>query len=108
MTLQKATAQTVESILVQRRSQARLVEPSEVFGCFACPLLSQGGLIKTTPSSFHLPPVSMPTTTSLHRPEAAISGYVASLSRLAGSMCSISHRHFAYDLVASGFTTLNK
>ena len=49
------------------------------------PVLSRGGLIKTTPSSFHLPPVSMPTTTSLHRPEAASSGNVASLSRLAAT-----------------------
>ena len=79
--LQKATAQTVESILVQRRSQARLLDRTRCLGASRALALARS-LIKTTPSSFHLPPVSMPTTTSLHRPGAASSVCVASLSRL--------------------------
>ena len=75
----KETAQHTANILVQRRSHMSATKncindgASRALACANCCMVC-------TASSLHLPPVSIAITTSLHRPEEASSGYVASLS----------------------------
>ena len=76
----KETAQTVLSILVHLLSHAawwRMKDgDSRAFAVANCQM-------KSTASSFHLPPVSVATTTSRHLPDSSSSGYFRSLSKRA-------------------------
>ena len=75
-------AHTTDNIRVHRRSQDRDTDLRMKLGTFSA-LAIESCLTKSTASSLHRPPVSIPTTTSLQRREATSSGYLASLSLLA-------------------------
>ena len=78
----KAVAHATDNIRVHRRSQDKDTDLCKKLGT-SCALAVESCLTKSTASSLHRPPVSMPTTTSLQRREATSSGYLASLSLLA-------------------------
>ena len=75
-------AHTTDNIRVHLRSHAKDTDLRMKVRT-SCALEVQSCLKKSTAPSLHRPPVSMPTTTILQRPEAASSGYLASLSLLA-------------------------
>ena len=78
----KDTAHVVANMRVHRRSHIKATRNCMFEGTSRA---LANASIRTiwTASSLHLPPVSMASTTSLHRPDVAISGYVDSLSCLA-------------------------
>ena len=78
----KVVAHATDHIRVHLRSQDKDTDLCMKLGT-SCALAVESCLTKSTASSLHRPPVSMPTTTSLQRREATSSGYLASLFVLA-------------------------